>query len=414
MTTTSQPSIEASGDRRWAGIDWSSTDHAVCILDEAGNRVEEFVINHDAPGLRKLITVLLATGVQQVGIERGDGPVVDALLQAELTVLVIPPSQVKHLRSCYRSAGNKDDRYDAFVLADTIRTDRARRTPLVRDNPATVAMRTTVRVRRNLVAHRIAVCNQLAAHLQLVFPGAAGLFSKLASPISLQFLTTFTTQNDADTLTEKKLTRWLATMSYTGRADAAVLHTRLVNAARGVTGPQADTYAVITRSYVTILQALTTQIAALEADLAQQLTTHPDTDVFASLPRVKTLRTARLIGEIGDARGRFPTPDALAALAGVVPSTRQSGKVTTVSFRLACNRELRDALCDFADGSRHANPWAKDVYQRAIDRGHDHPHAIRILARAWTTIIWRCWQNHEAYNPTKHGGLQKLTHQQAA
>ncbi|WP_353651238.1 IS110 family transposase [Nakamurella sp. A5-74] len=414
MTTTSHPSTEGVQDRRWAGIDWSSTDHAVCIIDEAGTAIDQVVITHDAPGLRKLIKVLLAAGVEEVGIERGDGPVVEALLQAELTVLVIPPSQVKNLRSRYRSAGNKDDRYDAFVLADTIRTDRARLTPLQRDSAATGAMRTTTRARRNLVAHRIAVCNQLAAHLHLVFPGAAGLFSKLDSPISLQFLTKFTTQTDADKLTERRLASWLKHMSYSGGTDVAVLHERLTTAARGVTGPQAATHAATTRAYVAILQALITQIAALETDLAQQLTLHPDTAVFASLPRVKTLRIARLIGEIGDARGRFPTPDALAALAGVVPSTRQSGKVTTISFRFACNRELRDALCDFADGSRHANPWAEDTYRRAIARGHDHPHAIRVLARAWTKVIWRCWQNHEAYNPTKHGALQKLTQQQAA
>ncbi|WP_353648306.1 IS110 family transposase [Nakamurella sp. A5-74] len=414
MTTTSQPSTEGAQDRRWAGIDWSSTDHAVCIIDEAGTAIDQFVITHDAPGLRQLIKVLLAAGVQEVGIERGDGPVVEALLQAELTVLVIPPSQVKNLRSRYRSAGNKDDRYDAFVLADTIRTDRARRTPLQRDSAATVAMRTTTRARRNLLAHRIAVCNQLAAHLQLVFPGAAGLFSKLDIPISLQFLTKFTTQTDADALTEKKLARWLTSVSYSGGTEPADLHTRLTTAARGITGPEAATHAVTTRAYIAILQALITQIAALEVDLAQQLTLHPDAVIFASLPRVRTLRITRLISEIGDARGRFPTPDALAALAGVVPSTRQSGKVTTISFRFACNRELRDALCDFADGSRHAHPWAKDIYQHAIDRGHTHPHAIRVLARAWTLIIWRCWQNHEAYDPTKHGALQALTHQQTA
>jgi hypothetical protein len=34
-------------------------------------------------------------------------------------VVVISPNQLKNLRSRYGSAGNKDDRFDAFVLADT-------------------------------------------------------------------------------------------------------------------------------------------------------------------------------------------------------------------------------------------------------------------------------------------------------
>jgi transposase len=88
------------------------------------------------------------------------------------------------------------------------------------------------------------------------------------------------------------------------------------------------------------------------------------------------VRAARLFGEIGDARGRFPTPSslaALAALAGVAPSTRQSGKVRIVSFRWAVDKQLRDAVCDFAGDSRHANPWAADLYRKARARGHDHP-----------------------------------------
>ena len=110
----------------------------------------------------------------EVAIERPDGPVVDTLLDAGVTVVVISPNQVKNLRGRYGSAGNKDDRFDAFVLADTLRTDRARLRPLLPDSPATVTLRQTCRARKDLVAHRVAVANQLRAHLQIVFPGAVG------------------------------------------------------------------------------------------------------------------------------------------------------------------------------------------------------------------------------------------------
>lgn len=99
------------------------------------------------------------------------GPIVEALLAAELVVLVIAPNQLKNLRSRYGSAGNQDDRYDAYVLADVVRTDRRRLTPLTRSTPATIALRSTVRARRDLVEHRVAAANQLRAHLQIVFPG---------------------------------------------------------------------------------------------------------------------------------------------------------------------------------------------------------------------------------------------------
>jgi hypothetical protein len=120
------------------------------------------------------------------------------------------------------------------------------------------------------------------------------------------------------------------------------------------------------------------------------------------------LRAARLLAEIGDARGRFPTPEALASLAGVAPSTRQSGKSRIVGFRCAVDRQLRDALVEGAGDSRLSSPWAADIYGRARARGHDHPHAVRVLARAWVYVIWRCWQDSVAYDPVRHGGAQRL------
>jgi len=131
------------------------------------------------------------------------------------------------------------------------------------------------------------------------------------------------------------------------------------------------------------------------------------------LPRSGTVRAARLLAEIGDARGRYPTPESLIALAGAAPSTKQSGKVKVVTFRWAVDKQLRGAVIDFAGDSHHANAWAADLYQRARDRGHDHPHAVRVLARAWLYVIWRCWQDHQPYDPTKHRALQRLQEQAA-
>jgi transposase len=391
-----------------AGIDWAKDDHAVCIIDPRGEVLDRFFVNHDTAGLKTLVRRLLKAGVEEVGIERGDGPVVDVLFQAELTVLVIAPGQLKNLRSRYGSAGNKDDRFDAYVLADVTRTDRHRLHPLVPDSVATTAMRTTVRARRDLVTHRVGAANQLRAHLQLVFPGAASLFAEIDTAISLSFLERFPTQTHADWLSPKRLGTWLRSVSYSGRTDPEALHARLLAAPRGTTGPDAAVHAATTAAYVAFLRVLNTQIAALEENLTVQLTTHPDTHIYAALPRVKTLRTARLLAEIGDARGKFPTPDSLAALAGVAPSTRQSGKVKAVTFRWGCNKQLRDALCDFAGDSRHDNPWAAHLYHRAIARGHDHQHAVRILGRAWAHVIWRCWQDNLSYDPGQHRALQNI------
>jgi transposase len=354
---------------------------------------------------------LLRAGVEQIGIERGDGPVVEALLTAGLTLFVIPPGQVKNLRSRYGSAGNKDDRFDAYVLADVVRTDVRRLRPLVCDAPGTSALRSTVRARKDLVAHRVATANQLRAHLQTVFPAATTLFADIDSPITLAFLDRFSSQDAADWLSPKRLASWLRHASYSGRVDPGVLHARLLAAPRGATGEHATTYAVTTAALVAVLRVLNAQITALAANIDTQLAAHPDAAVFTSLPRSGSIRAARLLAEIGDARGRFPTRDSLTCLAGVAPSTRQSGKTKAVTFRWGADKQLRDALCDFAGDSRRASPWAANLYDKAIARGCDHPHAVRILARAWGHVIWRCWQDGVPYNAERHGALQTLLKQ---
>ena len=394
-----------------SGIDWARDDHAVSVVDARGREISRHTIEHSAAGLRELVSVLARAGAGEAAIERPDGPVIDALLGAGITVVVISPNQVKNLRGRYGSAGNKDDRFDAFVLADTLRTDRARLRPLTPDSPATVALRRACRARKDLVSHRVAVANQLRAHLRNVFPGAAGLFADLDSPVSLAFLARFDTQDRADWLTPARMAKWLASIGYSGHTDPAVLHARLTAAPRGITGPDADAQACITHALHAVLTTLAEQIKKLSAQISSQLAAHADSHIFTSLPRSGTVRAARLLAEIGDCRARFPTPESLACLAGAAPSTRQSGKMRTVGFRWACDKQLRDAVTDFAGDSRHASPWAADLYNRARARGHDHPHAVRILARAWLFVIWHCWQDGTAYNPARHRALQTLLNQ---
>jgi transposase len=390
------------------GVDWASQDHAVSVVNDRGLEVARKTVEHTAAGLRALVRFLGKHGVCEVAIERGDGPVVDALLEADLTVVVISPNRLKNLRSRYGSAGNKDDRFDAYVLADTLRTDRTRLRPLTHDSEATKTLRATVRARRDLVKHRVALCNQLRAHLQAAFPGAVGLFADLDSQISLKFLARFDSQERADWLSVKRLAAWLSSVGYCGRKDPADLFAHLQAAPRGPVGPDGAARAHVTRAMLTVLGELVEQIATLQAQIAEQLALHADAHIFQSLPKGGTVRAARLLAEIGDVRGRFPDAASLACLAGVAPSTRQSGKHKAVTYRWAVNKELRDAICDFAGDSRRANPWAAKIYNDAIARGKDHPHATRILARAWLGVIWRCWQDDTPYEPDQHNALQAV------
>ncbi len=159
----------------FGGVDWATDGHAVAVVDANGTPSVEFDVEHTAAGLLELCRRLDRAKVRRVAIERPDGPVVDALLEADFEVVVVSSRAVKALRTRYGSAGNKCDRSDAYVLADCLRTDGHRWEPLRPGSPATVTLRSHVRARKDLVATRVAVANQLRAHLLVVFPGAVGL-----------------------------------------------------------------------------------------------------------------------------------------------------------------------------------------------------------------------------------------------
>jgi len=392
----------------FGGVDWAWHEHAACVVGTGGEVLDRFSVAHTAEGLDGMARRFAKAGVRRVAIERPDGPVVDALMEGGLEVVVVSSRSVKALRARYGAAGNKADASDAYVLADCLRTDGHRWASLRPDSPATVTLRSHVRARKDLVATRVTVANQLRAHLLVVFPGAVGLFRRLDSAVSLRFLRRFPSAARAAWLSERRLGSWLRANGYCGRKSPAELWARLEGAPRGALGDEGEGRGSVTLAFVSVLEAVCARIDELDARIAELLDAHPDAPIFRSLPRAGTVRAAGLLAEIGDCRARFPTPESLACLAGAAPSTRESGKHRAVTFRWACDKKLRDAVMDFAGDSMRGSDWAAERYRRLRAEGKRHPHAERVLARAWLHVIWRCWQDGVPYDPARHGAAQHL------
>jgi transposase len=392
--------------RHFAGLDWASAEHALCVIDQQGQVKLRATIIHSAEGLTLLRRELARFGPPaelSLAIERPSGLLVDTLVEAGFTVVPIHPNALKAARPRYSAAQGKSDPGDAYMLADLLRTDGHRFRPLQPLSDPTRALRALVRTRDDLVAERLAIANQLRALLASFWPGAAAIFADVDSPIALAFLTRYPTPQSAERLGEKRLAAFLARHAYCGRRAPTVLLQRLRAAAPGRVGElEAETRGELVLALVAILDPLVTQIQRLNAAIPHALEQHPDGALMASLPRAGRINAAQILAELGDERARFIHPDQLAAEAGVAPITRASGKQRGVAFRFACNKRLRRAVTCFADNSRHASAWAAHVYHHARARGCDHPHAVRILARAWLRVLWRCWQDRKPYDPATH------------
>lgn len=396
----------------FAGVDWGSVAHAVCVVDDAGTVVAKFEVPHSDAGITDLLQRLrkiTPLADLRLAIERPSGVVVDTLLDAGCRVVAIHPNVLKACRPRYRAAGGKNDLADAYIIADVLRTDGHRFRDLVPCGDEIRALRALVRTRDDLVATRVALANQLRSLLGSFWPGATSLFADIDSPIALAFLAKYPTPASAARLGEKRLASFLGQNSYCGRRSPVDLLQRLREAAQGRAGEaEADAKGEAVLAMVGVLRPLVAQIQQLSSRIEHDIEALADGQIVMSFPRAGRINAAQILSELGDDRARFVSAEHLAAEAGVVPVTYASGKHCGVVFRFACNHMLRRAVCTFADNSRHQSPWAANVYKAARARGCDHPHAIRILARSWLHVLWRAWQDRKPYEPSLHGKARQM------
>jgi transposase len=398
--------------RYFVGLDWGGTSHAVCVLDEAGQVIDRFEIPHSERGLEELsrrLTRHAPAAELPISIERPSGLVVDTLMAAGHPVFPLHPNAVKAARPRYRAAAGKSDVGDAYLLADLLRTDGHRFRALKPSSDDLRALRALVRTRDDLVQQRVSLANQLRSLLESFWPGAVAVFADIDSPIALAFVHRYSTPATAEHLGEKRLASFLAEHGYCGRKSPAELLARLRAAPGGVCGEaEVETKGELVRTLAAVLERLVAELAKLTTRLEHTVAGLEDGRIVMSFPRAGRICAAQILAELGDERGRFPSEEHLAAEAGVAPVTHASGKSRGVTARWACNKRLKAAITCFADNSRHSSGWASTVYAKARARGCRHPHAVRILARAWVRVLWRAWSERTPYDPARHTSAAKL------
>jgi len=399
----------------FAGWDWASASHALTIIDATGRIVDRWASDHTEPDLAAALARLAAHAPPAdlpVAIEATNGLVVDRLLAAGHPVVPVHATAFHAARPRWSAAGAKTDPGDSYKLADYLRTDGHRLRRLQPPDPATRQLQALVRARADHLAAKTTASNQLWALLGAHWPGARTVWFRLASPIALDFLTVYPTPQAAADLTEQELAAFCRQHAYRGGKTAAELLARLQAAPAAPAAPAGLHPIVLTQlvmAKVTLLRTILAGITQLERAIKKRLATHPKASLLAALPYAGQISLAQLLAELGPILDHASSADQAAAEASATPVTRTSGKTSSVRFRMAANRNARQALHVFADNARHGSPWAAKLYADAHARGKRHPQAIRILGRAWLRVIWACWHTNTPYDPAKHRAEQHLT-----
>lgn len=393
----------------FCGIDWAEDHHDVCLVDETGGVLWRRRIAHDPSGVAELQAAIERHEPDPrnvlVAIETGRGLLVGALVEAGYLVYPINPKAAERYRDRRKPAGGKNDRLDAAVLADALRTDRASLRALLPDSDLGREIATLARDHAALVRDHTRLRNKLRSALLEYFPAAPAAFT-LDADSTLRFLARYPTPEAAAKVSVSQLARFLkaqgANRNATAKAEAAVAALR---------APALRAAPEVARAKARLVEALCTQLLALrptldeyERELGRLLKAHPEGEILLSLPGLGVTLASRVLAGTGDNPQRFRSAAGLCAYAGTAPIVIQSGKRAVVKARAACPKHFRDATQQWADRARRWSPWAAEFYRRHRSRGHNHNESLRALANRLLELLFDLRRSRRRYDEAIHAG----------
>ena len=388
----------------FVGHDWAEDHHDVHVEDGDGRRLTGGRLPEGVEGVARfhqLVAGLVDEPAEVVvATETDRGLFVGALVAAGYTVLAVNPLSVARYRERHSTSGAKSDPGDARVLAGLARTDGHLHRPVAGDSDVAEAVKVLARVHQSLIWTRQRQLNQLRSTLREFYPGALAAFGELGSGDALAVLKIAPTPTLGRVLSRSKIAAALRRGGRQRRIEerAAEIHTAL--RAEQLQAPTlvADAMGATVTALVAVAAELTTQIAGLEAQLAEGFDQHPDAKIIRSLPGLGTILGARVLAEFGDDPNRYVDAKSRKNYAGTSPITRASGKHRVVLARYARNRRLADACYLWAFAAITASPDTRAFYDQRRAAGDTHNRALRALANRLVGILHGCLRQEALYD----------------
>jgi transposase len=387
----------------FAALDWAKDHHDIIVVDRNGALVADFQFAHTAEGWAHFDQQMEKFSRCPLTIETSSGPAVDQLLQRDYPIYPVNPKAAERYRERKCPSGNKTDRYDAWSLADALRTDGHAWVQLIAQDQATATLRLICRDESALIEQRTALVNQLQAALWEYYPLALESFDDWTKPFAWAFLRAFPTPQSLSKAGKRPWQKFLHGHKL-WRPDTAPA--RLAAWERGqqlkASPAVVSAKSLLVVSLVSVLQALQKQLEQYRQRIRAAFKAHPDHDIFGSLPGAKDKLAPRLLAEIGSRREVFPDAQSLSCRAGVSPVSFQSGQIRKAHIRWACDHFLRHTVHLWADKSRMKCGWAQAYYRAKREDGHSHASALRCLGKRWLKLLWRLWHDRLKYDESIH------------
>jgi Transposase/Transposase IS116/IS110/IS902 family len=388
----------------FVGVDWAEDHHDVCVMDRDGTVLGKRRVPDSVAGIGELHEMVAEHSDDDevvVGIEIDRGLVVTSLVAAGYQVFAVNPMASSRYRERHGTSGAKSDPGDAKVLADLVRTDRHNHRPVAGDSDLVEGVKLLARVHQSAIWGRQRQLNALRSALREYYPAALVAFgTDLSHGDAIAVLSVAPTPGLGRTLSRSKIASALRRGGRVRNLERRTDEIQAALRADYLEAPDviAQAYGTITRSALRLIEAYTAEIASLEGALSKHFEQHPDAKIVHSLPGMGTVLGARVLGEFGDDRTRFSSPQSRKNYAGTSPITKASGHSRVVLARFARNRRLSNACDQWAFCALTPSPGARRYYDELRARGKTHRQALRQLANRLVGILHGCLAEGTLYD----------------
>jgi hypothetical protein len=388
----------------FVGHDWAEAHHDVHVEDAEGRRLAKGRLPEGMEGVARfheLVAPLVEDPAEVViATETDRGLFIGALVAAGYAVIAVNPMSTSRYRERHSTSGAKSDPGDAKVLATLARTDAHNHRPIAGDSEAAEAVKVLARAHQSMIWTRQRQTNQLRSTLREFYPGALSCFDDLDGGDCLAVLAIAPTPTLGRGLSRSKIASALRRGGRQRRVDERAAEIQTALRAPQLTAPDAvaEAMGASVAATVGVIVELNTQIARLEAGVADRFEQHPDAKVIRSLPGLGMILGARVLGEFGDDPNRYGDAKSRKNYAGTSPVTKASGTRRVVLARCARNRRLADVCYLWAFSSLTASPGARAFYDQRRAAGDTHHRALRALANRLVGVLHGCLHHGTLYD----------------
>jgi transposase len=388
---------EVNTMEHYIGIDNSSLDHKVRVLDNNGKLKLSFTVANTLDGFKEIDYQIHNLESPRIGFELPHGPLVDFLHENNYSLYSLNPLKIKRYKESFKVSGNKNDDIDALAIAEYLRSNSLHTRELVYNSSEIERLKNLSIIHTRLTNDHARHINKLHFVVRQYFPLQEALFGDFGCTVHLKMIMKFPTYKKLKSASDDEIKSFLKSNKYCRYIYVDRLIERIRKYHQMISPDVEFAYQFEAECLCKIIQVLNEELKRNEKEMNRITDTHDLGKYFKSLPGAGSILSCKLLALFGDNKSRFDDYNGPQCLFGTAPKNYQSGMYHKVIMRKACNKSSRAVLYKFAFSTLQFSKWARDYYDKQKVKGKTHSVALRALSNKWVKVIYKIWKDEIFY-----------------